>query len=101
MKDELYEAIIKVKEKSKKNGLCSSCFCIMAKRCLENFNLKYSFLDWKAKNNISSVSCSNILFYLEDLRIIKILQGVANKKSGVDCFKLEIKVLRPFKGNKI
>ena len=84
MKDELYEAIIKAKEKSKKNGLCSSCFCIMAKRCLENFNLKYSFLDWKAKNNISSVSCSNILFYLEDLRIIKILQGVANRNSGVD-----------------
>lgn len=71
----------------------------MAKRWLENFDLKYSFLDWKAKNNISSVSCSNILFYLEDLGIIKILQGVANRKSGVDCFKLEIKVL--YQGNKI
>ena len=101
MKDELYEAIIKAKEKSKRNGLCSFCFCVMAKRCLEDFNLKYSYLDWKAKNNISSFSCSNILFYLEDLGIIKILQGVDNRKSGVDCNNLKIKALHPFKYNKI
>ena len=100
MKDEFYESIIKAKEKSKRNGLCRSCFCVMAKRCLENFDLKYSFLDWKAKNNISSVSCSNILFYLEDLGIIKILQGVVNRNSGVDCNNLKIKVLHP-EGNKI
>ena len=98
MKDEFYKSITKAKEKSKRNGLCRSCFCVIAKRCLENFNLKYSFLDWKAKNNISSVSCSNILFYLEDLGIIKILSG-GNRISGIDC-NPEIKVCN-FKYNKI
>ena len=42
-----------------------------------------------------------MLFYLQDLGIIKILQGVANRNSGVDCNNLEIKVLHPSEGNKI
>lgn len=100
MKDEFYKSIIKTKEKSKRNGLCRSCFCVMAKRCLKNFNLKYSFLDWKAKNNISSVSCSNILFYLEDLGVIKILQGV-NEYGCVSCQDLDYKIIKNKIGNKI
>ena len=97
---ELYNFAIEVDKKAENNGGCSTCFCGLFLNSLEDSNLKH-FLSWKTENNISSVSCSNILFYLEDLRIIKILQGVDNRKSGVDCFKLEIKVLRPFKGNKI
>lgn len=94
--NELYEFMTKAKEKPKRNGLCSSCFCVIAKRCLKEFGLENYYLDWKIKNNIFSFSCSNILFYLEDLGIIKILQGVANRKSGIDCFKLEVKVFTSF-----
>lgn len=99
---ELYNLVIKTDRKAAKNVCgCNTCFCELIKENIENFNLKYSFLDWKAKNNISSVSCSNILFYLEDLGIIKILSGVANRNSGVDCNNLKIKVLHPYEGNKI
>ena len=99
--NELYDLVIKTDKKAAKNVCgCNTCFCSIFKSRLQGSNLKH-FLDWKAKNNISSVSCSNILFYLEDLRIIKILQGVANRNSGVDCFKLKIKVLHPSEGNKI
>lgn len=52
-------------------------------------------------NYYNGSSCSNVLFYLEDLGIIKILQGVANRNSGVDCYNLKIKVLHPSEGNKI
>ena len=97
---ELYNFAIEADKKAENNGGCSTCFCWLFLNSLEDSTLKH-FLDWKAKTNISSTSCSNILFYLEDLGIIKILQGVANRESGVDCFKLEIKVLHPFKYNKI
>ena len=99
IKEALYNLVIKADKEAKNNGECNYCFCYLVVCCLKDFNLKYSFLDWKAKNNIYSFSCSSVLFYLEDLGIIKILQGVDNRKSGVDCLKLEIKVLR--KGNKI
>ena len=52
-------------------------------------------------NYYNGSDCSNPLFYLEDLGIIKILQGVANRNSGVDCNNLKIKVLHPSEGNKI
>ena len=102
-KEALYKIAVKAENETRKDDkyYCPFCFCSLIKGELRQSSYLNDFLRWKAKNNISSVSCSNILFYLEDLRIIKILQGVDNRKSGVDCFKLEIKVLRPFKGNKI
>ena len=68
-------------------------------------------LSWKIQEEFSKAniicdyyyngtSCSNPLFYLEDLGIIKILQGVPNRESGVLCNKLRIKILNSC-GNKI
>ena len=50
-------------------------------------------------NYYSGYNCSNVLFYLEDLGIIKIISG-GNRISGVECSNLEIKVCN-FKYNKI
>ena len=57
---------------------------------------KLDFYDYKG---YYKDSCSDLLFYLEDLGIIKITGG--NRISGVDCYNLEIKALHPFKYNKI
>ena len=58
---------------------------------------KLGFYDYKGYHKDS---CSDPLFYLEDLGIIKILSG-GNRISGVDCHDLKIKALHPFKYNKI
>ena len=64
-----------------------------SKKELEKTSINYDYYNGS--------NCSNVLFYLEDLGIIKILQGVANRNSGVDCNNLKIKVLHPSEGNKI
>ena len=95
-KEELYNIVLKaMKEVEPVKNNCNTCFVYKIQRELEKEHFEFNF------RNYHGSDCSNLLFYLEDLGIIKILQGVANRNSGVDCFKLEIKVLRPFKGNKI
>ena len=97
--NELYDLVIKTDKQAENGSGCDICFCSIFKSRLQGSNLKH-FLDWKAENK-GFTSCGSILFYLEDLGIIKILQGVANRNSGVDCNNLEIKVLHPSEGNKI
>ena len=96
---EIYNLAIKADKLAENRGACSFCFCFLFKNSLEGYIYKH-FLDWKAKNKDSTI-CGSVLFYLQDLGIIKILQGVDNRKSGIDCYNLEIKVLHPFKYNKI
>ena len=96
---ELYDLVIKTDKQAENGSGCDICFCSIFKSRLQGSNLKH-FLDWKAENK-GFTSCGSILFYLQGLGIIKILQGVVNRNSGVDCNNLEIKVLHPSEGNKI
>ena len=90
----LYDIALRaMKDNSSKKSYCENCFCMKVQKELYKEGINYNYY--------SGYNCSNVLFYLEDLGIIKILQGVANRNSGVDCNNLKIKVLHPFEGNKI
>lgn len=90
----LYDIALRaMKDNPSKKSYCSNCFSMKVQKELFKENINYNYYNGSA--------CSNVLFYLEDLGIIKILQGVANRNSGVDCNNLKIKVLHPFEGNKI
>ena len=90
----LYDIAIKaMKDKSTEKSYCNNCFSMKVQKELFKENINYNYYNGSA--------CSNVLFYLEDLGIIKILSGIANRNSGVDCNNLKIKVLHPSEGNKI
>ena len=94
-KEELYEAVLRaIKKQDLNEKSCYNCIVYLIKAELN----KLGFYDYKGYHKDS---CSDPLFYLEDLGIIKILSGVANRNSGVDCNNLKIKVLHPSEGNKI
>ena len=104
-KEELYNIVLKaindIDPKKSTRG-CDNCLSwkIQEEFKKTNINCNYYY---------NGTRCSNPLFYLEDLGIIKILQGIhgaecnnINRRYGVDCGKLEIKILNnPFKYNKI
>ena len=91
----LYDIALRAtKGKSSEKSYCENCFCMKVQKELFKEGVNYN-------NYYSGYNCSNVLFYLEDLGIIKILSGVANRNSGVDCNNLKIKVLHPSEGNKI
>ena len=91
----LYDIALKaMKDKPSKKSYCENCFCMKVQKDLYKERVNYN-------NYYSGYNCSNVLFYLENLGIIKILQGVANRNSGVDCYNLKIKVLHHPIGNKI
>ena len=92
----LYKIAIKAMKElksGKKELVCNNCFVYKMRRELFKENINYNYYNGS--------DCSNVLFYLEDLGIIEILQGVANRNSGVDCNNLKIKVLHSSEGNKI
>ena len=94
----LYRIALKVMKEinSKKKDLaCSSCFVYNIQRALEKEHFEFNFYNYHGSD------CSNPLLYLQDLGIIKILSGVANRRSGVYCDQLEIKLLSNPDGNKI
>ena len=101
-REELYNIVLKaineIDPKKSARG-CSNCFSWKIQKELKKTNINCDYY----KGN----SCSNPLFYLQDLGIIKILSGVAeysglNRIYGVECGKLKIKVCNnPFKYNKI
>ena len=97
---ELYDLVIKTDKQAENGSGCDTCFCSLIKGELRQSSYLNNFLRWKAENK-GFTSCGSILFYLQDLGFIKILQGVANRNSGVDCNNLKIKVLHPSEGNKI
>ena len=94
-KEELYEAVLRAIKNQVPNDhrFCSNCIAHLVKVELKNI----SFYDYKGYHKDS---CSDSLFYLEDLGIIKIISG-GNRIRGVECSNLEIKALHPFKYNKI
>lgn len=101
-KEALYKIAVKAERKTRKDykHYCPFCFCSLIKRELRESSYLQDFLKWEEKNN-TYIICGSVLLYLQDLGIIKILQGVANRNSGVDCYNLKIKVLHPSEGNKI
>ena len=91
----LYDIALRaMKDKPSEKSYCENCFSMKVQKELFKERVNYN-------NYYNGSSCSNVLFYLEDLGVIKILQGVANRNSGVDCCNLKIKVLHPSEGNKI
>ena len=92
----LYKIALKaMKEVEPVKNNCNNCFVYKLQRELEKEHFEINF------HNYHGSDCSNPLFYLEDLGIIKILSGVANRMSGVYCDQLEIKLLSNPDGNKI
>ena len=90
----LYDIALRaMKDSPSKKSYCENCFSMKVQKELYKEGINYNYY--------SGYNCSNVLFYLEDLGVIKILQGVANRNSGVDCNNLKIKVLHPSEGNKI
>ena len=91
-KEELYNIILKaINETKNSTHACSNCLSWKIQEALKETDINYDYYNGS--------DCSNVLFYLEDLGIIKILSG-GNRISGVECSNLEIKVCN-FKYNKI
>ena len=99
---ELYDLVTKVDKKAAKNVCgCDTCFCELIKESIEDsISLNKSFVNWKNENSIYTI-CSSVLFYLEDLGIIKILSGVTTRDNGVRCDKLKYTIIKQILGNKI
>ena len=103
---ELYNLAIEADKVSENNGGCGTCFCGLVKENIENSsNLKKDFFNWRRENNIYTI-CSSVLFYLEDLGIIKILSGTTTRNNGVFCKKLKYTINKKYTiyqygGNKI
>lgn len=76
-----------------KNYCCNNCFVNKLQRELSKTDVNYDYYNGS--------DCSNPLFYLEDLGIIKILSGIPTRSSGVFCDSLKIKLLSNPDGNKI
>ena len=99
---ELYDLVPKVDKKAAKNVCgCDTCFCELIKESIEDsISLNKSFVNWKNENSIYTI-CSSVLFYLQDLGIIKILSGVTTRDNGVRCDKLKYTIIKQILGNKI
>ena len=100
--NELYDLVIKTDKKAAKNVCgCDTCFCFLIKESIENsISLNRNFFNWKLKNDVYTI-CSSVLFYLQDLGIIKILSGVTTRDNGVRCDKLKYTITKQILGNKI
>ena len=98
---ELYNLAIETDKVSENNGGCGTCFCWLIKENIKNYtSLNRHFVNWKNKNSIYTI-CSSVLFYLEDLGIIKILSGVTTRDNGVSCKNLKYTIIKQILGNKI
>ena len=99
---ELYNLAIETDKVSENNGGCGTCFCWLIKENIKNYtSLNRHFVNWKNKNSIYTI-CSSVLFYLEDLGIIKILSGTTTRNNGVVCKNLKYTINKNFfQGNKI
>ena len=98
---ELYNLAIEANKVADNTGGCGNCFCELVKENIENStSLNKSFVNWKNENNVYTI-CSCVLFYLEDLGIIKILSGVTTRDNGVRCDKLKYTIAKQILGNKI
>lgn len=98
---ELYNLAIEADKVAENIGGCGTCFCGLIKENIENsISLNKSFKNWKNENEIYTI-CSSVLFYLQDLGIIKILSGVPSRDDGVSCKNLKYTITKQILGNKI
>ena len=99
---ELYNLAIEADKVSENNGGCGTCFCGLVKENIENStSLSRHFYNWKNKNSVYTI-CSSVLFYLEDLGIIKILYGAYDRTNRASCKNLKYTINKKFfQGNKI
>ena len=103
-KQELCNIVLKAINEIDTNSIhtCSNCLSWKIQEALKETDINCDYY-------YKGTSCSNPLFYLEDLGIIEILQGVPgaeydnlNRRYGVECGRLKIKLCNnPFKYNKI
>ena len=95
-REELYNIVLKaineIDPKKSTRG-CGNCISWKIQKELEKTNINCDYY--------KGTRCSNPLFYLEDLGIIKILSGIPDRRSGVLCDQLKIKLLSNPEGNKI
>ena len=94
----LYKISLKAMKETDSENIrnnCNSCFVYKLRSQLEKEHIELNFYKYHGSD------CSNPLFYLEDLGIIKILHGIPTRRSGVFCDSLEIKLLNNPDGNKI
>ena len=93
-KEELYNIVLKaINETKNSTHACGNCLSWKIQKELEKININCDYY--------KGTTCSNPLFYLEDLGIIEILSGIPTRRSGVYCDQLEIKLLSNPDGNKI
>ena len=94
-REELYNIVLKAIngiDPKKSTRVCSNCLSWKIQEALKETDINYDYYNGS--------DCSNVLFYLEDLGIIKILGKNSNRSAGIDCSSLEIKACN-FKYNKI
>ena len=94
-KEGLYKIVIRAMKEidsDDKSSNCDNCFVNKIQKKLSKTDINYDYYDGS--------DCSDPLFYLEDLGIIKILSGIPNRHSGVFCSRLRIKINNSY-GNKI
>ena len=101
----LYNFAVEADKVAENNGGCDVCFCELIRKYIENsINLNKSFKNWKSKNGIYTI-CGSVLFFLQDLGIIKILSGVSTRDNGVSCKNLKCVINKKYiyqhGGNKI
>ena len=93
-KEELYNIILKaINETKNSTHACSNCLSWKIQEALKETDINYDYYNGS--------DCSNVLFYLEDLGIIKILSGVTTRDNGVRCDKLKYTIIKQILGNKI
>ena len=96
---ELYNFAIEADKKAENNGGCSTCFSWLFLNSLEDSNFKH-FLNWKTENKVYTI-CGSVLFYLQDLGIIKIISGAYDRANRATCKNLKYTIINNFQGNKI
>lgn len=97
---ELYNLVIKADKQAENCGICDNCFCYLFKSRLQGSNFE-DFLNWKAKNK-GHTFCGSVLFYLQDLGLIKVSSAAYDILfSGVRCKNIKYTITKNFQGNKI
>ena len=93
----IYNAVLKAAKRQDPENYnyyyCSNCIVHLIKEELNKAGV-YTY------EGYHKCPCGSTLFYLEDLGIIKILSG-GDRRSGVECYGLKIKILNIHEGNKI
>ena len=90
----LYDIALRVmKDKPSEKSYCENCFSWKIQKELEKTSINYDYYNGS--------NCSNVLFYLEDLGIIKILSGAYDRANRASCKNLKYTIIKNFQGNKI